>query len=92
MGGTIDISDLAVVIANYGGDGLAYPDGDVNGDWQVGLADLSFVLSGFGSVCDAPAEGQEPVLHGTGGDSRGRRRCVQLSDEADGYDPSPLRG
>ncbi len=48
----IDLSDLAVVLANFGaGPGATSADGDTNGDGFVDLTDLANVLSLFGTSC-----------------------------------------
>lgn len=47
--GAVDLADLNLVLANFGG---ATTEGDANGDGQVDLADLNLVLANFGSNCD----------------------------------------
>jgi predicted outer membrane repeat protein len=46
--GTVDLADLNLVLANFGG---ANPEGDVSGDGLVDLTDLNLVLANFGSSC-----------------------------------------
>ncbi len=50
--GDIDLSDLSVLLANYGLTGGADPeDGDLDGDGDVDLADLSALLAVYGTNC-----------------------------------------
>ena len=50
--GDIDLSDLSVLLANYGMTGGAGPeDGDLDGDNDVDLADLSALLAVYGTNC-----------------------------------------
>jgi len=50
--GDVDISDLAVLLANYGTtSGAAYEDGDLDGDGDVDLGDLAALLGVYGAVC-----------------------------------------
>ncbi len=46
--GMITLSDIAAILANWGGPG---PAGDCNGDGIVGLADIALVLSQWGWMC-----------------------------------------
>ena len=46
--GTVDLTDLNLVLANFG---TTNSDGDANGDGQVDLADLNLVLGHFGTSC-----------------------------------------
>lgn len=46
--GTVDITDLGLVLQNFGGAG---PAGDLNGDGAVDITDLGLVLSNFGVPC-----------------------------------------
>lgn len=51
--GDVDLSDLAVLLANYGQtSGMNYGDGDLDGDGDVDLADLSALLSVYGANCN----------------------------------------
>lgn len=48
----VNLSDLAIVLANYGLTGTAtYADGDLTGDHNVDLSDLSLELADYGTVC-----------------------------------------
>lgn len=47
----VDLSDLGVILANYGGPGGCVNQGDLDGDGDVDLSDLGIVLAAFGSVC-----------------------------------------
>ncbi len=47
--GVIDVTDLAIVLANFGQSGGAL--GDIDGDGSVNLNDLAIILSDFGSTC-----------------------------------------
>jgi hypothetical protein len=47
--GDVDLSDLAIVLANYGTtEGATYQDGDLDGDGDVDLADLAALLANYG--------------------------------------------
>jgi hypothetical protein len=46
----VDISDLAQLLANFGGPGGG-ADGDIDGDGDVDLTDLANLLSNFGLTC-----------------------------------------
>jgi hypothetical protein len=48
----VDLSDLAILLANYGTtSGAAYTDGDLDGDGDVDLADLAALLAVYGTSC-----------------------------------------
>ncbi|MBU0618415.1 MAG: hypothetical protein KKI02_11920, partial [Planctomycetes bacterium] len=48
----VDLSDLAILLANYGMTGGAtYEDGDLDGDEDVDLADLAALLAVYGTTC-----------------------------------------
>lgn len=48
----VDLSDLAIVLANYGLSGTATPaQGDLTGDHNVDLSDISLILSLYGQTC-----------------------------------------
>ncbi len=49
--GTVDLSDLATLLANFGQGGATNADGDVNGDEIVDLSDLAVMLANFGVGC-----------------------------------------
>ncbi|XHC24662.1 GC-type dockerin domain-anchored protein [Phycisphaerales bacterium ac7] len=46
--GAVDLSDLNLVLANFG---QATAEGDTNGDGVVDLQDLNLVLAQFGAGC-----------------------------------------
>ena len=46
----VDLSDLAVLLGNYGMTGAEYSDGDLDGDGVIGLNDLAAMLGAFGST------------------------------------------
>ena len=48
----IDLSDLAVLLPNYGHTGTVYTDGDLDRDEDVDLEDLSALLSVYRTTCD----------------------------------------
>jgi photosystem II stability/assembly factor-like uncharacterized protein len=51
--GSVGISDLTILLGNYGMSSGATPeDGDLNGDGAIGLGDLTILLGRFGTVCD----------------------------------------
>ena len=47
----IDLSDLSLLLSNYGTAGVGPEHGDVTGDGLVDLSDLSLLLSQFGAAC-----------------------------------------
>lgn len=49
--GTIDLSDLALLLANFGTTSEAPAPGDLDGDLDVDLNDLAQLLSAFGATC-----------------------------------------
>ena len=49
--GTVDLTDLSTLLANFGAMNGARGDGDLNGDGVVGLTDLSILLADFGQAC-----------------------------------------
>lgn len=49
--GTIDLGDLANVLAHYGQSGATYSDGDLTGDTIVDLADIAALLASYGLTC-----------------------------------------
>jgi hypothetical protein len=51
--GQIDLSDLAILLSNYGmTEEAELEDGDLDGDGDVDLEDLAALLAHYGSVCD----------------------------------------
>lgn len=49
--GTVDITDLSILLANYGLSNRRLEDGDITSDGVVGLEDLSALLGQFGRTC-----------------------------------------
>jgi hypothetical protein len=50
-GGTVDLQDLATMLANFGRDGDAtYADGDLDCDADIDLQDLAALLGNFGAT------------------------------------------
>ncbi len=50
---TIDLSDLGVVLANFGlASGATFAQGDLNTDGVIDLSDLGVVLASFGRQCE----------------------------------------
>lgn len=47
----VDLSDLSVLLSNYGRNGATPEQGDLNGDNTVDLGDLSGLLALYGSTC-----------------------------------------
>lgn len=47
----VDLTDIAITLANFGSTQATLGDGDVTGDNLVDLGDLSVVLGAFGSGC-----------------------------------------
>ncbi len=50
--GNVDLSDLGIVLANFGvTSGAAHDDGDFDGDGDVDLSDLGILLAAYGLPC-----------------------------------------
>ena len=47
----VDLSDLAVLLANFGAGGATGGMGDIDGDGSVTLSDLAILLANFGISC-----------------------------------------
>lgn len=47
----VDLTDLGILLSNFGMTGATSADGDTNGDGLVNLTDLGQVLSDFGALC-----------------------------------------
>ncbi|RMF78895.1 MAG: hypothetical protein D6744_09665, partial [Planctomycetota bacterium] len=47
----VDLSDLAVLLANFDASPATTADGDIDGDGVVGLTDLAMLLAAFDSTC-----------------------------------------
>ncbi len=58
----VDLSDLSVVLGNFGATGVTAADGDTDGDQDVDLSDLGLLLSAFGLDCGDPIDPNEPDL------------------------------
>ncbi len=48
---TVDLSDLAILLANFGNPAATREQGDLTGDGTVDLSDLAELLSNFGGSC-----------------------------------------
>ncbi len=48
---TVDLSDLATLLANFGSGSATPADGDIDGDGDVDLSDLATLLANFGVSC-----------------------------------------
>jgi hypothetical protein len=60
--GKVDISDLTIVLANFGKTtGMWWGTGDLNGDGTVNLSDLTIVLANYGNTLGASAVGASAV-------------------------------
>ena len=49
--GVVDLTDLAIVLGNFGATGAGLGDGDTDNDGDVDLSDLANILSSFGTSC-----------------------------------------
>jgi hypothetical protein len=49
--GDVDLSDLALLLSNFGETNVGPADGDTDVDGDVDLTDLALLLSGFGNPC-----------------------------------------
>ncbi|MBI5866446.1 MAG: agmatine deiminase family protein [Planctomycetes bacterium] len=49
--GVVDLSDLAVLLSNFGARQASTAMGDADGDFDVDLSDLAGMLSAYGTVC-----------------------------------------
>lgn len=49
--GTVSLSDLATLLANFGASGVTPDQGDLDGDQDVDLGDLAALLAAFGTTC-----------------------------------------
>lgn len=49
--GDVDLSDLAVLLSNFGRTDASRQHGDFDGDADVDLSDLATLLGGFGAAC-----------------------------------------
>lgn len=47
--GDVDLTDLAIVLINFGGPGSGSGEGDFDGDGDVDLIDLALLLTNFGT-------------------------------------------
>ncbi len=48
----IDLTDLAILLSNYGNWAMGWGDGDFTGDGYVGLDDLAILLAVYGTTCE----------------------------------------
>lgn len=49
--GLVGLSDLSILLSNFGQAGMTYDDGDLDGDGDVDLTDLSILLGNYGQGC-----------------------------------------
>ena len=47
----VDLSDLQILLSNYGLSGVEYEDGDLDEDGDVDLSDLQELLAMYGTIC-----------------------------------------
>jgi spore coat protein A len=47
----VNITDVGIVLANFGATGATREQGDLNGDGVINITDLGIVLANFGSSC-----------------------------------------
>jgi hypothetical protein len=47
--GAVDVGDLGILAANYGGSGKTWTEGDFNGDALVDVGDLGILAANYGS-------------------------------------------
>jgi hypothetical protein len=53
LDGRVDISDLTIVLTNYGQSGMSWSQGDFAGDGMVDINDLTIILQNFGTTAGA---------------------------------------
>jgi hypothetical protein len=58
---TVDIADLSVVLANYDKTGMAWSQGDFDGNGTVDISDLSKILANYDKTSGAAAAGIHAV-------------------------------
>lgn len=49
--GSVDLTDLSILLTNFGSSGIPASGGDLNGDTLVNLTDLAQLLARFGTTC-----------------------------------------
>jgi hypothetical protein len=58
--GVVDVGDLGILAANYGGSGKSWAQGDFNGDGVVDVGDLGILAANYGThssgACDFDAD------------------------------------
>jgi hypothetical protein len=59
--GTVDISDLSVLLANYDKTGMSWSQGDFNADGTVGISDLSNLLANYDKTAGSSGAGIRAV-------------------------------
>lgn len=48
---SVDLSDVTIVLGNYGLTGATYSQGDLDGNTNVDLSDIAIILSLYGNTC-----------------------------------------
>jgi hypothetical protein len=48
--GTVDVSDLLLLLSDFGCEGVC--ESDINGDGFVGVTDILMFLAAFGNTCE----------------------------------------
>lgn len=50
--GSVDLTDLSILLTNFGADIVSFEKGDINGDGVIDLTDLALMLSMFDDTCE----------------------------------------
>jgi hypothetical protein len=76
--GTVNITDLSIMAANYGKTGRTFAQGDVNGDGAVTIIDLSILAANWGTTTTGIPQ---PAGHGQTGGPTGTWSKLDFDDE-----------